>query len=768
MFDHDHICNDDHDHICDGGIDSDRRGFLRGCGAVFALAAAFGTSVSTAAARPQPGNLSTLLADLPKNWGRWGDEDELGMLNLLGSEQAFEGMHVAMQRGKKHIERFSLQLSITGDESCDPLFVGRFPARKDNTLDARFDGVEGSPIPLPGGLKYADDAFVTRLFLQGTTHFDALGHAWYEDHLYNGYPQSTTATEMTYADPVTGLRDTDHDGELEATSVTTTYGLGKADITAAASAGVAARGVLLDVGRYVGGDDDRLAPDHEITLDELRATAREQGVKLRQRDVILVRTGSVERARDPNPNEPYNPLVESGLVFSPDLVRWFHEMETPVVGADNVAIERATQVNSCLVIDKPGRYELTQDIADSTADVCIDIRVSDVVFDGNGYTIDGVGTDDSIGVYGNGTSSPGVRGNDTGTLRNVTIQNVAVTNWGDGIVYRAVENGRIVDVATGANSDDGIQLQDSNENTLNNNTVNDNGGDGITVWGESNRNQLENNTVSDNADTGIDFVIRPLTDYVARPSRNMLSNNTVSDNNGGGIYLSRNSATLTGNIITGNGGTGLAVTWANTIYNNVLNNSVNVHVSEVDPITVGNVDNTWNALKRPGPNIVGGRFIGGNYYAHPNGTGYSQTCTDANNDGFCDQPKNMSLPYNTNIDYLPLTKPDADQPDEDQETDGDVPADEDRDCEQADDDDAPSEDDDSDAPSEDDDSDAPEDADTSPHDMDIQPDDRNTSSDNKDYAPPDDKGASPDDQPDEHEPPTDVNGTAAKPCPMDE
>lgn len=60
--------------------------------------------------------------------------------------------------------------------------------------------------------------------------------------------------------------------------------------------------------------------------------------------MILVRTGSVERARDPNPNESYNPLVEPGLVFSPDLVRWFYEMETPIVGADNVAIERATQV----------------------------------------------------------------------------------------------------------------------------------------------------------------------------------------------------------------------------------------------------------------------------------------------------------------------------------------------------------------------------------------------------------------------------------------
>ncbi|WP_267640035.1 cyclase family protein [Haloarchaeobius amylolyticus] len=328
--------NDD----CDCGTGIDRRGFLRGCGAVFAMAAA--ATPTAAEGGPTPGDLSALLDGLPTNWGRWGEDDERGALNFLGSAEAFDGMQAAVSGGRKRIERFTLQLSVTGEAAQDPLFVGRFPARKDNTLDARFDGVEGSPIPLPGGLKYADDAFATRLFLQGTTHMDALGHAWYGEHLYNGYPQASTATPTTYDDPVTGLRDADFDGDLETYDTTTTYGLGQADVTAAAGAGVAGRGVLLDVGRQFGDEDGRLAPDFGIGLDELRATAEAQGVEVQEHDIVLVRTGSVERARDPDAE--YDPLTEPGLVYSEELVRWFHELETPVVGADNVAIERAAQV----------------------------------------------------------------------------------------------------------------------------------------------------------------------------------------------------------------------------------------------------------------------------------------------------------------------------------------------------------------------------------------------------------------------------------------
>jgi hypothetical protein len=63
--------------------------------------------------------------------------------------------------------------------------------------------------------------------------------------------------------------------------------------------------------------------------------------------------------------------------------------------------------------------------------------------------------------------------------------------------------------------------------------------------------------------------------------------------------------------------------------------------------------NYWNTTKQRGDRIYSpGTKIGGNYWTNPTGNGFSDTCTDANNDGFCDS--NYTLATN-NIDYLPLS-----------------------------------------------------------------------------------------------------------------
>jgi len=81
----------------------------------------------------------------------------------------------------------------------------------------------------------------------------------------------------------------------------------------------------------------------------------------------------------------------------------------------------------------------------------------------------------------------------------------------------------------------------------------------------------------------------------------------------------------------------------NLIYNSQLNFT--------PPYIAGTADasNSWNTTKLTATNIIGGSQIGGNFYAYPNGTGYSQTCDNANNDSFCD------LQYGIGTDYLPLT-----------------------------------------------------------------------------------------------------------------
>ena len=332
-----------------------RRTVLRGTSALAGLAAA-GVGIGGVAAQEDApgGDIEALLEDLPDNWGRWGEDDELGALNFLGSEEMFDGMRAAMKRGRKCIDGFTLQVPMTGFEAPeegiqDPIFPSRVVGRRDNVDDV------SNEEPAAGGMKTTDDKFVTTLFLQGTTHLDALSHPWYGDEMYNGFSEETTRVRREYFN--TEMPEFDGQGGVPITScedgepVGETFGMSRADISNAAMSGVMGRGVLLDVGRHMGGngdgiDEDRLAPETCIGLDDLEATADEQGVELRKRDILLVRTGSIARAYE-TPDErdaEWDPTVEPGLCYSEELMRWTHEMEIPYFGADNIAVEKVSQV----------------------------------------------------------------------------------------------------------------------------------------------------------------------------------------------------------------------------------------------------------------------------------------------------------------------------------------------------------------------------------------------------------------------------------------
>ncbi|MEI6293057.1 MAG: NosD domain-containing protein, partial [Methanomicrobiales archaeon] len=60
--------------------------------------------------------------------------------------------------------------------------------------------------------------------------------------------------------------------------------------------------------------------------------------------------------------------------------------------------------------------------------------------------------------------------------------------------------------------------------------------------------------------------------------------------------------------------------------------------------------NYWNSTKTAGTNIIGGPYLGGNYWASPDGIGFSETHPDRG-DGFCNEPYVFN---EWNTDYLPL------------------------------------------------------------------------------------------------------------------
>lgn len=97
-----------------------------------------------------------------------------------------------------------------------------------------------------------------------------------------------------------------------------------------------------------------------------------------------------------------------------------------------------------------------------------------------------------------------------------------------------------------------------------------------------------------------------------------------------------------GNIFYSLNGTG------SLVYNNLF--GLNATANNVGTLAVGN-DIAFNTTNSTGPNIIGGLYIGGNYYYSNTGVGFSQTCIDGDSDGFCD----TNYTWGNSIDYLPLS-----------------------------------------------------------------------------------------------------------------
>lgn len=175
-------------------------------------------------------------------------------------------------------------------------------------------------------------------------------------------------------------------------------------------------------------------------------------------------------------------------------------------------------------------------------------------------------------------------------------------------------------------------------NTVNNNKVS-NSYEGIGIGSSSWSNNISNNTIL-NAEYGISM-------YDA--GDNMIVGNTVSNSSQGIAVADSYWESLIGNKVTGSRECGIYLYSSDStfIYNNYFNNTENVKFENVYG------DNIWNTTKTLGTNIVEGPYLGGNYWANPNGTGFSETVADSDGDGFCDSPYNI---YKNDFDYFPLVK----------------------------------------------------------------------------------------------------------------
>ena len=193
--------------------------------------------------------------------------------------------------------------------------------------------------------------------------------------------------------------------------------------------------------------------------------------------------------------------------------------------------------------------------------------------------------------------------------------------------------------AWGNYCDGGISLSDSSNNHLSNINLMWNYGSGIHL-SSSNSNILSNINASGNKGYGI---------HLSSSNSNILSNINASYNEDHGIYLSDSNSNSLSNINVSNNadyysdyGIYLSSSSSNLIYNNIFNNTNNAY----DDGT-----NIWNITPTLGGNIIGGSWLGGNYWS-------DYTGKDETGDGLGD----TKLPYNSSCnilhggDWHPLTE----------------------------------------------------------------------------------------------------------------
>jgi len=233
-----------------------------------------------------------MTTDAHNNWGRWGDEDEAGALNLVDAQATLRATALV------HSGRV---LSL-----AQPLGPAT-PAPPHRSRPARFMNRDAGDYALgarsPGGFRFAEDT--VQLAVHTGTHVDALAHAWTGAELFNGHPSASTRT----------------------TSGAKRCGADKLRP-------VLTRGVLVDL---VAARGAALAASEPVTVEDLTSALGGSDVELAAGDAVLVRTGWWETHR----SDPAYFDLEPGIDAA--AAQWLADRDVALVGADNYAVEQQTR-----------------------------------------------------------------------------------------------------------------------------------------------------------------------------------------------------------------------------------------------------------------------------------------------------------------------------------------------------------------------------------------------------------------------------------------
>ncbi len=233
--------------------------------------------------------------DQLSNWGRWGDDDQLGTLNLITAQTRLAAAG-AVRHGVSVSCGWDIDAGPTGSKRAT--FAVPYMAQAGGAEDVTMGGYHADH-------RWGVAAETLNFGFHGGayTHLDSPAHMFWDAQMYNGRPAERV-------DAVEGA----------------TWGA----VTAAAD-GLVTRGVLLDIPASRG--IDWLEPGDPVLPSDLDGAAQRQGVTVGPGDAVLLRTGySRYRHETGHVWESTDNLTQAGWHAS--CLPWLHERDVAYIAAD--------------------------------------------------------------------------------------------------------------------------------------------------------------------------------------------------------------------------------------------------------------------------------------------------------------------------------------------------------------------------------------------------------------------------------------------------
>jgi kynurenine formamidase len=245
------------------------------------------------------------------NWGRWGADDEIGTLNNVTPKDIVEAARL-IRKGKT----FSLALNFDNQGPQTGLWGNRFNPIH-TMLTSGVDAVAGRQESI--GVRYADD--MVTMPLQCGTQWDALGHIFFGEKMWNGYDARLVDSSGAHKNGIEKTKDK-----------------------------MVGRGVLLDIARFKG--VPCLEDGYGIGTDELEKCAAAQRVEIKRGDFVIFRTGQMERCLDSGQWRGYAGGNAPGLRF--ETADWIRERDLAAICADTWGCE--VRPNETTVASQPWHW----------------------------------------------------------------------------------------------------------------------------------------------------------------------------------------------------------------------------------------------------------------------------------------------------------------------------------------------------------------------------------------------------------------------------